>query len=393
MKIFLRVIQWLFITLILWIIILLIAVYFSSLNAYKESDFNIPKDFFVTKFWDKDPYSEKNWFEDFIKFNELLWKSNLEYFDIESKCIFDKEQMREWECEERKKRYFNKMMKDLSEIERNEVLEKQFKKLKNFVAVNKIRYRNINEKEYILLTPEYSWLFWKSIIYTGVIQYSRLVRYVAYKYFDKWKYEQWINVLLEYQWFIDNLINKYDWNLITSMAIVTMNNINNESLEYFIDNYELSKELKNKIEISLNNEIDKWFFNNSTKWEYKFYKDNFKNIVSSYDGLNTILDVDSWIFKKEYKNITSILERLFFVSKDETNLLFKKVFYDLINNDSLVFFNNLCGDKGVSFNFINLNNYVWRTIICHTWISVFSSQFKKEQDMQNSRLKLLEKVK
>jgi len=446
---FLKILKWLFVVFILWIILLLIAVYLSSLNSYKESDFNIPKDFFITKFWDRDPYSEKNWFEDFIKFNELLEKTDLEYFDIESKCIFDKEKMKEWECDKLKDDYIQdlktknikeylyyiyeaKTDKEKKEIERKiriikkvlstkwngfskginkkdiekynnalqlfeeqkeKIIEKKIKKIKNFIAVNKIKYRKINNKEYILPTPEYSWDLWKFVSYRYLIEYSRSIRYVAYRYFEEWKYEQWISVLLNFQWFIDNLINKYDWNLTGSMVLITINNINNEALEYFIDNYELSKDLKDKIEISLRNEIKEWFINNSLKWEYIFYRDNLKKAFSLYDELNAIIDRTTGVSIKEYKDIKSILEILFFVSKDETNLLLKKVFFDLINDNSLVFVNNLCEDKGVSFNFVNLNNYVWRTIICNTWMPVFSLQLEKEQDMHNLRFQILEKSK
>jgi hypothetical protein len=53
---------------------------------------------------------------------------------------------------------FKKYKKSLKqfEAEKEIIIEKQFKKFRNFVAMNKIRYRKINNKEYILQTPEYS---------------------------------------------------------------------------------------------------------------------------------------------------------------------------------------------------------------------------------------------
>lgn len=84
----LKIIKWLFILFVIWLIILLISIYISSLSSYKESDFNIPKDFFDTKFWDKDPYSEKNWFKDLVEFISFL-EGKTGDIDIESKCIFD----------------------------------------------------------------------------------------------------------------------------------------------------------------------------------------------------------------------------------------------------------------------------------------------------------------
>ena len=581
--------KWLFIIFITLFIILLISVYISSLNSYKESDFNIPKDFFVTKFWDRDPYSEKNWFEDLIMFIEWLdvddWRDRyrsqermkwskylnkdiyLEYFDIESKCIFDN-----IKCEERKKGYFDKMIEEhdqkidkeisvlrrkyievllkyknhketLSNEEKNNyneylkeknnlinkkyirleankiyllkqfhsyfsivdlskeiqitndklkelkptdiefykvfdyisdkkvygeykefvdninkvdeniktiadvwkiidkinnwiyveqktkdiikeeiwklydnniklndfkiyndslkqfeeqkklIIEKSFKKLRNFVAVNKLKYRKINNKEYILQTPEYSWVLSKTVIYTYIIKYSRSIRYVVYRYFEEWKYEQWINVLLDFQWFIDNLINKYDWHLIGSMVIITINNINNKALEYFIDNYELSDKLKEKIIIALNKNINIWFVKNSIKWEYKIHKEIIEEAFLFNDVLNSTVDRKTWKKENKYKNIKDILEILFFVSKDETNLLLQKVFYDIISDNSLNFVNNLCNNRKLDFNFSNLNNYIWRNVICNNWLSVFSSQFQKEQNMRDLRAEILEKLK
>ncbi len=106
-----KIIKWGFIIFIVLFIIFLISIYISSLNSYKENDFNIPKDFFDTKFWDKDSYSEENWFKDLVIFIESLstkedvdrpqdrmeWSKylnkdiDLKYFDILSKCIFDEE--------------------------------------------------------------------------------------------------------------------------------------------------------------------------------------------------------------------------------------------------------------------------------------------------------------
>jgi len=60
MKKILKVLKWLFITLITGTILLFATIYISSLNSYTEADFNIPKDYFKTKYADKDPNSEQN---------------------------------------------------------------------------------------------------------------------------------------------------------------------------------------------------------------------------------------------------------------------------------------------------------------------------------------------
>jgi len=40
--------------------VLIFSIYISSLGSYKESDFNIPKDFFNTRHFDKDENSIEN---------------------------------------------------------------------------------------------------------------------------------------------------------------------------------------------------------------------------------------------------------------------------------------------------------------------------------------------
>jgi hypothetical protein len=51
-------------------------------------------------------------------------------------------------------------------------------------------------------------------------------------------------------------MNKYDSNLNRVMVNFTINKINLETLEYFMNNYDLSSELKEKIKFVLNKKID-----------------------------------------------------------------------------------------------------------------------------------------
>jgi len=581
LKKMLKILKWLFIIFITWFAILLIAVYLSSLNSYKESDFNIPKDFFITKFWDRDLYSEKNWFEDFVKFNELLEKTDLEYFDIESKCIFDKEKIREWECEERKKRYFTKFLEehdkeidkeisvlkrksievlwkyenhqeilsneeennyneyfkeknnlinkkyikleankiyllkqfysyfsivDLSkeiqitndklkelkptdvefykvfdyindkkvygrykefvdninkideniktiadvwktidkinnwiyieqktkdiikeeirklfsgnlelsdfkiynksirefEEQKNRIIEKQFKKLRNFVAVNKLKYKKIDNKEYILPTSEYTNIngYWnhKSISYWWLIRYTRLIRYVAYKYFEKWKYEQWIDLLLNFQIFIDNLTNKTDWNILTATVYITIQKYNLNMLSFVLDNYDLSEKLKEKIKNVLKEKINKWLIINWLKYEHNEARTIFQWLYDESLKRNK----DEWLFSYYLWIITTFL----FYSVDETEVLADKTKYDYISslekdykNTDFKFPKNVCViDESTwertryNFSFNNLNNYIWRLMVCWWW-SIDTSKLQKEQDIHDLRNKILEKLK
>lgn len=356
--------KWLSILLITFFIILWISIYVSSLNSYKESDFNIPKDFFNTKFWDKDPYSNENWFQDYILFTELLNdNTELLYFDFFSRCYFDEG-------------YNNSNCND-------EMDEDRFNKFKNLIAVNKIKYKKINNKNYILETPEYSWAYiwekaywtWENIIYIWLIQYSRAIRFVAYKYFEEWKYEQWINVLLEFQLFIDSLMNKTDSNLINFLVYFTVNKINIEALNYFIDNYELNNKINEDIKIVLNKQIDEWLVENSLKREHLSSRTIFQYLWD--DAMN----------KDEYENYFryyyGMIETFLFFSVKETELISDKLRFDLINNKWLASI-WICEN--------NISNYLWRNIVCNN-SSIYSNQYQKEENMRKLRSDTLEKLK
>ncbi len=501
--------KWISIIFIIWFIILLISIYISSLNSYKESDFNIPKNFFDTKFWDKDPNSEENWFNDYVKFNELMNNIDyLEYFDILSKCIFDGRYIEEWRCEKDKKNYFEdkvsrhdreidkdirknknnveKVEKLISEkyikLERRKIillkefykafdsvdnkndrikykefiyyinkgsnnintitdvwrvidkitnwtevdeslknsislaiekiynwkislddfkqysndldalenikdehLEKDFRKFRTFIAINKFKYNKINNKEYLLETPEYSDIYiwdkaywkWKHLSYNWLLKYSRAIRYVAYKYFEEWKYDKWIDILLTFQVFINNLINKYESDFIWALMLIIVHETNSKGIIYFIDNYNLPDELKEKIYIIFNEKIDEWLIENALKREhiinrtiFQWLWDNSFNRVSLYR--------DKWFFSY-YKWI--IINSLFYSVK-ESELISDKLRFDLINN------------KGLKSDFScekKLYNYIWRSFMC-IWWSNYDNAYQREYDMHRLINNILEKV-
>ncbi|MBT3728677.1 hypothetical protein HOF65_01875 [bacterium] len=60
---------------------------------------------------------------------------------------------------------------------------------------------------------------------------------------------------MNYQNFIDNLINKADADLILSLIIISISDINLNTINYFIDNYELDDSLKYIIYSSLDKQI------------------------------------------------------------------------------------------------------------------------------------------
>lgn len=335
-------IKWLLIVVFWGVIIVFISIYISSLSSYKESDFNIPKDFFNTKHFDKDENSIKNWFNDFVKLlNEFLWEKNkwfdLTYFDNKSRCIFDNKHSCKY-------------------LEKSDINKDDFYKFKSFILSQGKKFEKINNKEFIKQTNKYTWLSGKFIFYTWLIEYIRSSRYLVYYYFEKWKYNLWMNILLDNQKFLDNLINKSDLNLIWWLSLITMQKINLESINYIIKNYEIDNDLNNKINLVLEKEIDKWLIENGIKHEYFYFKEAIK--ISTLDTMQI--------------NI--------FYSENETFALLKKSFYDKIKKDN-------------SFKvWFNLNNYIWRFLVYWNISADYNNQFKKEDDLHKLRKGILEKL-
>jgi UTP-glucose-1-phosphate uridylyltransferase len=50
-------------------------------------------------------------------------------------------------------------------------------------------------------------------------------------------------------------MNKIDGHLIMSLVLITINNINLNAIDYFVKNYELEENLKNKIRENLEKKI------------------------------------------------------------------------------------------------------------------------------------------
>lgn len=355
--------------LFLWIIILLISIYISSLNSYKESDFNIPDNYFDTKYSDKDENAEENGFIDFVELNNILSKKDkgfdLLYFDKKSQCIFDN---KKYSCEY---------------LENNNINKNDFYKFKSFILSNKKEFEKINNKEYIKQTSEYLLHYWKDISYSWLLSYFRSSRYLVNDYFEKWKYYLWIDILLNNQKFIDNLFNKSDINLIWWIVLITIEKINLESIEYFIKKYELNAKNKEKIKVVLEKKLDNWLIENWIKHEYFFEESIFKSFW--------IKNLDFWIFIKSFSAPAEIydytwpifiLKNTLLFSEKESLLLIKKMNYEIIRN-------RWSSDFKVN---LNLNNY-WGREFINIWTSNFENQFKKEEDLLLLRETILEKLK
>ena len=362
----LKTLKILFIISFISLIILLTSIYLSSLGSYKEDEFNIASDFLNTRHYSENPYSENNWFIDFKKFNDNLGenlneKLKLSYFDLLSKCTFKDKRVNKLDTYNKEycKEELDKMIKnDPTILDQN-----SFNQFKNFITINSIKYKKINEKDFILHTPEYTWMKWENISYLWLIKYSRAIRYVSYYYFEEWEYEKWINILLNYQNFIDNLINKADADLILSLIIISISDINLNTINYFIDNYELDDSLKYIIYSSLDKQISEWLVNNwiinECNMQINWYKDLFDYISN--------------------ESIKSKIESFLFLSINETKLLRKIQCFENINNKNFI-------------PPININNYIWRTIL--KWSnSIYKTQQTNEKNIRIFRENILKKLK
>jgi hypothetical protein len=248
-----------------------------------------------------------------------------------------------------------------------------------------IKSKRLQSKDYILELPEYSFWYdweknfwaWKTISYVPLIQNIRWQRYVVYKYFESWDYNEGIKLLLEHQEFIDNLTNKTDASLINTLVNFTLSKTNLETLDYILLNYELSEDQKNRIIISLENKIDEWLIQNSLKREHINYRTIFQYLHDS----SFISNVD-YIWEKEpyIANLIQMLEGYLFFSVKESELISDKYAYEHIYNH-----------KEWSCS-ININNYVWRNIACNL-TTTYDKQYQKEQELIDLRKKILEEVK
>jgi len=238
--------------------------------------------------------------------------------------------------------------------------------------LNKIKYKKINNKDFILQTPEYSGSFWKNIAFTTFIKYSRVIKFVAFDYFEKWQYEKWVNLLLNYQDFIDSLINKWDMDFVSQLVLITIHNININAIAYFNEHYELSNSLKNKIYNSLEWQNFTWMIENWLKWEYKTnlgFLEEIRIITFQKNSSDSYYNYYKWI-----------IEYNLFFSPKETKVLIDKKFHEIISTQ---WENKFTVEK-------NLNNYVGRYLYSTT---DYASSYKKEENMIKLRNDILEKLK
>jgi len=362
-----RVIIWLFITL-----------YISSLNSYTESDFNIPKDFFKTKYADKDPYSNKNWFNDLVtmsnavtikgdNFNTKSWtldkNINILYFDILWNCIFSKKYKKE--CEYKKGNYFfNLIYEHDSSIDKKIALIKnnpeKVKKLFNqkYIKLKTINVNNIKEFYSLINIKD---------INLEIEKLNKQIKEIKNKNINH-KYNSYIydytkkrSIYRRYKILIDKINEKYKniktiANIWKTINDINSNNYNNKQKKDFItkqlNNFYCYSYIYCTISISDFKQYndDLYYFNNTTKEKIiskslEKLKISSKNINEKYEKkiMNKWYILWYWEYvwrHKKYLSYNSILElytsRIYLANTYLEKWNYEKWINILLNNQKFI---------------------------------------------------------
>lgn len=376
MKTLTKLLKWIGILLLIAIIWIFWLYLYWKATQYIWDDLNIPKDFFHTRnhiFSDKIE-TEENWLDDFLVILESFTKQTdaIWYYDSKYKC----------EIHESKSKNTCKMMDELlkKDFWNNKLLVE--KKMKNYFNLNKLKSNKLRNKDFISLTEDYLTLkdydriWWdasKFISYTGLIQYTRALSWLAYEYFSKWETEKALKIILSHQEFINYLENKFDTNLIWSLSLITIDSINTSSLEYFIENSSFSNKQNLEIKKVIESHYHKWLIDNWLKHEYQLADSIINNIKKSWEKLGLNAKEKLWVL-------------LLFLPK-ENSLIQQKYTYDLLTKK---------GDLWEREKYINslpfsISNYFWKVLF--QWqMANYKKQYEKEyllSEKKNNILKLL----
>ncbi len=361
-----RIWKGLIILTIISIIWLIAIVYISSLSSYKTSDFNIPEDYFYTRYMDKKIDSKGNGYNDYIDFlKEIEEKSSeigLRYFYFKSKCIIEKK------CNKITDDFLKEEMRKKWIKNRKDLVKSKLREFSKFARTNKERFKKIKEKEYIKTIVVDDVYISQSSYFT----YIRALPYLIYTYLEKWQYEKWMYLLLEHQKSLDNLINKVENE--NSPFPLAIYEYNLRTIEYFLNNYRVQDDIKYSIKKVLETKIRDWL----TIDQNKVYRNRGKKIFEKY-----INDLSLY-----YK-----ISHLFFFSERETLLLLDKNFYDMIEASwkRSIFFDTLMSWNEASLFDGSIRNYIGRKIISWTWRS-FKNFLKKEKRAQELRARILKSL-
>lgn len=341
--------------------------------------------------------------------DNYIWLENKSYFNNKLKYEIWKHYLKinpSIEENSNKNTEYLKLLEHKIESKNDEILiknildnyEKQtYKQLENFVRINSLKFKKINNYDFFKFQDKYKWINWADLNQTNLIQYIRLSHYVIYNYLQKWEYEIAIEILINNQLFIDSIIKKWDVDLMFSLTILFISEMNLQMFEYMLNNYIISNDLKDIIASNINNTSDNSFIINSIKNEYldtiiecnsilKNHCDKMSTFTLASLNNNTYIDWKETFIEKLnieiYKIKINILLYLFY-SNDEEILLLQKYYYEVITNGDISTF---------SVN-LNINNYIGRKYQPNIKESSLFSQFKKEEELQNLRNKVLKQLK
>lgn len=363
-----KIIKYFFFLILFWILVLFLSLYISSLRLYEEKDFDIPKDFFNTTYYLEDTLSSDNWFDDFITFiNSIEENKNIDFINF---SIL-------WDClPETRKNYLYKYYNSLYRISLKNIniyklinRKTELNNLKDFVNKNEQIYKQINSKKFIIWHDEHS------SVTKWLIAYTKALRYLVHNYHQSWNNNDWIKLLLEYQIFLNNLLSQLDWDMGLYMVIIKSYENNLESIEYFLDNYEVENELKIKIYNVLKQELSESILDDIIKKEHNNIQ---KQLDSFWQGIFIKNENQSYL-----KHYTFLIRVYLFFSYDETVLLFDKLKYDIIINKWIR------SDLKISF---NLRNFFWRTFNTPNLYFRYETYYNSFNELKIFRENILSKL-
>lgn len=419
-KLLLKILKYIWLFILSLITILLIVVFISKQSLYKESDFNIPEDFFDTIYSDKDENSEENWFIDLLdlieKLNNNVVSSNLyedidleyyssKYKDLinnfnskklndESKITKEKDKLRE-EIYREKKDY----LEVKNELEKHSDKYFLFKFLQNYKTFdNEIKiiddekynelsslkslleednlFKNVYSSDFLKVKQEYIGMNSENINFTGLPTFFRSLNYLSILEFENWNYDSGIDLILENQKFIDFMLNNSDVPTIFYMVFMKLNNYSNDTLNYVLDNYKLDKKYLDELNIYFeDNELYDGILKNSIKHDLKPSSEAI-DLLDEEEGSLIYLVLENSIKEKLF--FEDFLMFLFY-NEEETLLLNKKIYYDSINLNEEHLFESMDPYK--------LANILWRGVLIDMY-SLYESQFEKKDKMFEDREKL-----
>ncbi len=359
----------------IWLLILILIFRFWYYDKPNDKIKKIDDSFFTTKYQNINISDNDNLFIDLkkIKYEELEIKSQkLEFVN----CLYKNEcfniEFYKWYIEWIDTKKIKKVLIDKEN--NNDILEVKEYLKKNINYIYKFKNEELLNKDIGLLNNVLSKKqYFKNntdevVVYTDLIKFNRDLSYKILYYLNNNQEKEAI-LLLNNQIKLSNTMLNWDLQLIESLVWISTQWTNLRLLSLILDNYDLSEESKSEL---LNNisEIDNYSYSldNWLKNEYKYIIENWVKVINE-----------------------SLWKTSFYIYDDSINIT-KEIFYENITNKWNL---DMIDAKYFKEWVKNINyfkrNQVWYELSLWS-VSIYSSQYKKFEDLNNLRNELILKL-